>query len=149
MQLQHLSHMTVMLEMSANAMVNEKCQRRDESCSRYQWGKLGVRVQFPFEFNDRAAQRAHLEEFMANKLSHFAIHADDVERAKQFYGKIFEWDFTGYGPPDFWQIMARGGEAVPMGAIQSRRYNVIEQKLFGFECSFAVSDVEQAVRAVE
>jgi uncharacterized protein len=90
-----------------------------------------------------------LEEFVANKLSHFAIHADDVERAKRFYSKIFEWDFKGYGPPDFWQIMARGREPVPMGAIQSRRYNVIEQELFGFECSFAVADVEQTARAVE
>lgn len=28
---------------------------------------------------------------MKNKLTHFAIHIDDIERAKKFYDGVFEW----------------------------------------------------------
>jgi predicted enzyme related to lactoylglutathione lyase len=41
---------------------------------------------------------------MKNTMTHFAIHIDDIERAKNFYGQVFEWGFTSYGPPDFLQI---------------------------------------------
>ena len=29
---------------------------------------------------------------------HFEIHAEDAERAKRFYGELFGWTFTPYGP---------------------------------------------------
>ncbi len=34
---------------------------------------------------------------MKNKLTHFAIHIDDIERAKKFYDGVFEWGFNSYG----------------------------------------------------
>jgi predicted enzyme related to lactoylglutathione lyase len=86
---------------------------------------------------------------MAHKLAHFAIHANDVERAKQFYGKVFDWDFRAYGPADFCQIEARGAGPVPIGAIESRRYNVLDRDVFGFECSISVEDVDAIAKAVE
>jgi predicted enzyme related to lactoylglutathione lyase len=30
---------------------------------------------------------------MANHIRHFAIHADDVERARNFYAAVFDWRF--------------------------------------------------------
>jgi uncharacterized protein len=47
---------------------------------------------------------------MKNKLTHFAIHIDDVDRAKDFYGGVFEWGFSSYGPTDFLQIKADQSE---------------------------------------
>ncbi len=32
-----------------------------------------------------------------SRVVHFEIQADDVERAKAFYGAVFEWDFQDYG----------------------------------------------------
>ena len=86
---------------------------------------------------------------MANKLTHFAIHAEDVQRARDFYSSVFAWDFKEYGgAPGFCQIVPRG-EAHPIGAIQSRRYNVLPDPLHGFECSISVDDLEATERAVE
>ena len=31
---------------------------------------------------------------MTNHIAHFAIHADDCARAKQFYETAFGWTFT-------------------------------------------------------
>jgi len=90
---------------------------------------------------------------MPNQLAHFAIHADDLERARKFYGGVFGWTFQGYpGVPmdGFCRIFdAQGKELAPLGAIQSRKANVAPQPVYGLECSFAVADVDAAARAVE
>jgi predicted enzyme related to lactoylglutathione lyase len=56
---------------------------------------------------------------MANQLTHFAIHADDLERARKFYGGVFGWKFQGHGGPiaEFCQITdASGNLLAPFGA---------------------------------
>ena len=54
---------------------------------------------------------------MPDKLQHFAINCDNVERAKQFYETVFDWTFQPWGPPGFFNTADAGA----MGAIQSRR----------------------------
>ena len=41
---------------------------------------------------------------MPNKVSFFAINADDVPRARQFYTTVFGWSFEPWGPPGFYLI---------------------------------------------
>jgi predicted enzyme related to lactoylglutathione lyase len=41
---------------------------------------------------------------MANNLKHFAVHDDDVDRARGFYEKTFGWQITAWGPPGFFLI---------------------------------------------
>ena len=38
---------------------------------------------------------------MTNHIAHFEIFANDVERARKFYEKVFAWRFEVGGPPDF------------------------------------------------
>ena len=38
---------------------------------------------------------------MPNNVAPFAIHADDLPRARQFYERAFGWHFEPWGPPDF------------------------------------------------
>ena len=83
-----------------------------------------------------------------NKLTHFDIHASDVERAKRFYERIFDWKFGTYsGAEEFYQVRASDGEVI--GAVQSRKYNAHSKDILGFECSIAVDDVEETTRRVE
>src|ERR1700733_3401261 len=82
---------------------------------------------------------------MTSQLAHFAIHADDLERARKFYGAIFGWKFQGYGGDmtDFCQtIDAAGNVLAPLGAIQARKFNSAPQLVIGFECSIAVDDID-------
>ena len=41
---------------------------------------------------------------MPNDVSFFAINADDVPRARQFYSAVFGWKFEPWGPPGFYLI---------------------------------------------
>jgi uncharacterized protein len=89
---------------------------------------------------------------MTSQVAHFAIHADDLERARKFYGAIFGWKFQGYGGDmtEFCQIVNDAGNMLtPLGAIQSRKFNSAPQPLAGFECSIAVEDIDAAARAIE
>jgi hypothetical protein len=47
-----------------------------------------------------------------NRVVHFEIPADDVERAKGFYEKVFGWKIEKWeGPMDYWMVMT--GEGAP------------------------------------
>jgi uncharacterized protein len=90
---------------------------------------------------------------MTKQLAHFAIHADDLDRARKFYAGVFGWTFQGFGGgpmTDFCQIRDTAGNLLkPLGAVQSRKFNSAPQPVIGFECSITVDDVDAAARAVE
>ena len=87
---------------------------------------------------------------MKNKLTHFAIHIDDMERAKGFYEKVFAWGFASYGPPDFLQIKAdQSPEGELIGALQARKYSPVEEKIIGLECTIAVENVAEVIKKVQ
>ena len=85
---------------------------------------------------------------MPNDLAHFAIHADDCQRAKTFYETVFQWTFEPWGPPNFWRIHTSPGAAVH-GALQERREPVSGAGTIGFECTIAVEDVHATAKAIE
>ena len=83
-------------------------------------------------------------------MTHFAIHIDDIERAKNFYGEVFEWGFASYGPQDFLQIKAdktENGELI--GALQSRQYSPLKEKIIGLECTITVENVDEIIQKIE
>ena len=87
---------------------------------------------------------------MPNQVAHYAINADDVPRAQRFYGKVFGWKFTAYGPPGFFQIdTGSEGPAAIRGAIQQRREIVQGVPAYCYECTIAVGDIDATLAAVE
>ncbi len=87
---------------------------------------------------------------MKNKLTHFAIYTDDIERAKSFYEDVFDWGFASYGPSDFLQIRAdktEDGELI--GALQSRKYSPLDEKIIGLECTISVEDIDDIIQKLK
>jgi len=85
-----------------------------------------------------------------NYLSRFAINADDVPRARDFYSKVFDWKFEPWGPPNFYVIDT--GDAPPAasgGLLQERRELVPGGRMTGFECTFVVQNLNETIRAIE
>lgn len=80
-----------------------------------------------------------------NAVAHFAINADDVERARAFYESVFGWRFDPWGPPNFYMIEAG---AAPQGSLQKRRELVAGTRTVTFECTVAVTDLAATVDAV-
>lgn len=87
---------------------------------------------------------------MNNKLTHFAIHTDDIDRAKKFYGEVFNWAFNSYGQDDFMQIKTNASEEGELiGAIQSRKYSPLPEKIIGLECSIGVENIDDIIEKVK
>ncbi len=84
---------------------------------------------------------------MAATFRHFAINADDVQRARRFYESVFGWRFDPWGPPDFYQIK-NAGDGV-LGALQGRREIKPGVRMTGYEASLGVEDLAATIKAVE
>ncbi|MEM7586551.1 MAG: VOC family protein [Acidobacteriota bacterium] len=83
---------------------------------------------------------------MPNDVAHFAIHADDCQRAKTFYERVFEWTFEPWGPPNFWRIHT-SPDAIH-GALQERRQPLAGSGMRGYECTIGVADVHATATAI-
>jgi len=87
---------------------------------------------------------------MKNKLSHFAIYTEDTNRAKEFYSNVFDWGFQSYGQQDFLQIKNdNSDEGELIGALQSRNYSPVPEKIIGLECTISVQNVDDIVERVK
>jgi predicted enzyme related to lactoylglutathione lyase len=84
------------------------------------------------------------------QVAHFAINADDMDRARAFYTKVFGWKFQAWGPPGFYQIETGDTLQIPIrAAMQKRRELVKGTRMTGFECTISVPDIDAAKKAVE
>ena len=90
---------------------------------------------------------------MSNNVDFFSVNADDVPRARKFYEAVFGWSFEPWGPPGFYLIeTGKDAAAAPApirGALQERRELVPEHKMIGYECTIAVENIDQTIRAIE
>lgn len=114
---------------------------RDDAISEWRHSAAGSRK--------RAARQRSGEERsrpMPATLRHFAINADNVPRAKAFYENAFGWIFAPWGPPGFYQTFSSGEGHI--GALQERR-EIGGQRMPGMEMTFAVDDIQAAIRAIE
>jgi hypothetical protein len=87
---------------------------------------------------------------MPNHVSHFAINADDLQRARRFYENVFGWRFEPWGPPGFYLIhTGTPDDAGVQGAMQKRRELVPGQRTIGYECTVGVDSADAAAKAAE
>ena len=87
---------------------------------------------------------------MPNQVAHFAINADDINRARAFYEKVFGWKFNAWGPPGFYMIEVGAESPRPLlGSLQKRRELSPGVPIYGFECTIAVEDVDATAVSVQ
>ncbi len=87
---------------------------------------------------------------MTANLASFALHVDDVDRARAFYEAVFGWVFEPWGPPGFYLIHT-GDDASPgvQGLMHKRQHPRTGSGLNGVEPTFSVGDVDAIAAAVE
>lgn len=87
---------------------------------------------------------------MANNLSFFSIHADDLNRTREFYTQVFGWRFEPWGPPGFYLIHT-GDAQNPgiLGSLSERRAPLSGTGMRGYECTISVDDIDQTIRAIQ
>lgn len=84
-----------------------------------------------------------------SRLIHFEIHADDPERAMNFYRELFGWQFTKWdGPMPYWMVVT-GPDAQPgiNGGLMKRMGPppAKGQPVNAFPCTCYVENVDASV----
>lgn len=75
----------------------------------------------------------------------FEIPADDIERAKKFYGSLFGWTFDKIPAPrpDYWHIDTGGADSSPDGGLMPRMHP--QQPITNYVSVPSVSDASAKV----
>ena len=87
---------------------------------------------------------------MPANLASFALHVDNLDRARTFYEAVFGWTFEPWGPPGFYLIHT--GDAISpgiQGLMHLRNQPRTGTGLNGIEPTFAVADVEATAKLVK
>jgi len=75
----------------------------------------------------------------------FEIPADNMERAKKFYGALFGWKINAFpGMPDYWHIDTGGNDDSPDGGMMARKHP--SQPITSY---ISVKSVAQSAKKVE
>ena len=88
---------------------------------------------------------------MANSVVHFEIFASDVERARRFYERVFDWTFEVAGGPDFY-LLVTGPATDPglrQGLLAKRRGPAAQGSLNAFRVTISVTSITQSMAAIE
>ena len=75
---------------------------------------------------------------------HFTIYVKDVDRAKQFYLNLFNWNFNDNSSNNFLAIKSKKDNQ-RIGTFQSEKYNPLSEKPIGFECAIEVEDIDNTI----
>src|SRR4051794_29807102 len=87
---------------------------------------------------------------MSHNVVHFAIHADDVERAQRFYAGVFGWHFEAWGPPGFFRIRTGPPDDPGIeGALHTRQESLEGTGTRGFTCTIRIDDAEATRASIE
>ncbi|MCA9843649.1 MAG: VOC family protein [Dehalococcoidia bacterium] len=81
---------------------------------------------------------------------HFAIEADDVDRARAFYEGVFGWRFEAWGPPGFYRVLSGTAEVPGIeGALYARAVpRRGDDAMVGYRCTIGVPDLDATTAAV-
>ncbi len=88
---------------------------------------------------------------MNNRVIHFEIQADDVERAKKFYEKTLGWKITQMmtkeqGGMDYWGLDTGTGPGISGGLYQRPKEG---DMFYLYDCTIQVQDIDKAIADVK
>ena len=89
-----------------------------------------------------------------NRVSHFEIHAENPERAIEFYTKVFDWEIKKWegGQMEYWMVMTgkseeaggiNGGLVRRMGAAPA-----VGAPVNGFVCTMTVDNYDEIAEKI-
>ncbi len=87
-----------------------------------------------------------------NRVVHFEIQADDIERAKAFYEKALGWKIEkfvnkeGADMMDYWMIDSGEGPGINGGLYERK---VASEPLHTYDCTIGVEDLDKAIEAIK
>lgn len=89
---------------------------------------------------------------MANRVIHFEVQADDIDRAKDFYEKTFDWKVekmmsADTGMMDYWGLTTGPNDTPGInGGLYQRPP---KDPIMTYDCTITVDDIDKAVEMIK
>lgn len=90
---------------------------------------------------------------MENRVVHFEIQANDVNRAMNFYKKTFGWKIEKWmsadeknGKMDYWGLITGEKDQGINGGLYERPK---DRPVYNYDCTISVEDIDKSTKAVE
>ena len=89
-----------------------------------------------------------------NRVIHFEIQADDLERAKKFYQNALGWKIEKWGAADsgvgmeYWVLKTGEGPGID-GGMYKRSQHPGGEKFYTYDCTIQVQDIDKAMADVK
>ncbi|MFZ3019996.1 MAG: VOC family protein [Minisyncoccia bacterium] len=87
---------------------------------------------------------------MSNRVIHFEIQADNIERARDFYKKAFGWQiekYKGEAPMEYFMVMTGNDDEPGINGGMYQRPTDNQAKMF--DCTIQVDNIDVAIEAVK
>jgi predicted enzyme related to lactoylglutathione lyase len=87
-----------------------------------------------------------------NRVIHFELQADNIDRASKFYGNVLGWKFDKMmdketGSMNYWGVTtAESGPGIN-GGLYSRKDG--EDKFYLFDCTVQVENIDKTIEAIK
>jgi predicted enzyme related to lactoylglutathione lyase len=93
---------------------------------------------------------------MSNRIVHFEIHANEPERAAEFYKKVFGWEITKWDSPEmeYWMVMTAPKDStepgINGGMIRRKDCDPVTEKqaVNAFVCTMLVENIDVTAEAI-
>lgn len=84
------------------------------------------------------------------RVIHFEVHAEDPQRAIQFYSKLLDWQFTAWeGPMEYWLIKTGSDDQPGINGGMVRRHGKIDgQAVIAYVGIVDVSNLDQTLQSL-
>jgi predicted enzyme related to lactoylglutathione lyase len=85
-----------------------------------------------------------------SRVVHFEIHADNPQRAVNFYQHVFGWQINSWGGPEDYWLVTTGSDSEPgiNGAILKRRQPIDGDAVIAYVCTIDVNSVDDAIAKI-
>ena len=80
-----------------------------------------------------------------NRVTHFEIPADDMQRASAFYKKVFGWQFNEWEGQPYWLINTGDSQSPGINGRMMKKRDPMQQVVN----SINVKNIDEAIRSVE
>lgn len=82
---------------------------------------------------------------------HFEVHADEPDRAIQFYESTLGWEFAKWGESDEYWLISTGPQNEPgiNGGLMRRQFPLSGDGVKGFVCTVQVESIDDIASKVE
>jgi predicted enzyme related to lactoylglutathione lyase len=85
-----------------------------------------------------------------HRVTHFEVHAEQPERAIEFYSRVFGWKFERFGNYEYWLIRTGDPDEPGIdGGLVRRRGAIDGRSVIAYVCTLDVDDLDATLAAVQ